>query len=123
MKVLVDMNLSPEWASFLIEAGIDAIHWSEIGEGNEPDLELMQWAAAHDHVVLTADLDFAAILAATQRRKPSLIQLRAELPTPAAAGRSVVSAILNTKDDLTEGAIVSVDAARARLRVLPFNPK
>jgi len=80
----------------------------------------MQWAAEHDHVLLTADLDFAAILAATARRKPSVLQVRADVPTRSAVGRQVVSAILTTQEELTNGAIVSVDASRARLRVLPF---
>jgi hypothetical protein len=69
MKFLVDMNLSPSWVSFLADAGFAAVHWSKVGRGDAPDIEVMQWAAEHDHVVLTADLDFGAILAATQRRQ------------------------------------------------------
>lgn len=53
MKVLVDMNLSPDWAEFLTAAGFQAVHWSNVGPGDAPDDELMQWAANHDHVVLT----------------------------------------------------------------------
>jgi predicted nuclease of predicted toxin-antitoxin system len=30
MKVLIDMNLSPSWARVLKEAGIEAVHWSEV---------------------------------------------------------------------------------------------
>jgi predicted nuclease of predicted toxin-antitoxin system len=36
-----------------------------VGPGNAPDSVLMQWAAERDYVVLTADLDFGAILADT----------------------------------------------------------
>ena len=68
MKLLVDMNLSPGWVSYLAEAGFEAVHWSEIGSGSAPDTELTHWAAKHGYVVLTADLDFGAILAATQSR-------------------------------------------------------
>jgi predicted nuclease of predicted toxin-antitoxin system len=50
MKVLVDMNLSPVWVRFLGDAGFDAVHWSEIGTGTEPDTELMRWAAKRDYV-------------------------------------------------------------------------
>jgi predicted nuclease of predicted toxin-antitoxin system len=121
MKVLVDMNLSPGWIEFLVGSGFEASHWSAIGRGDEPDIDVMRWAAEHGHVVLTADLDFGAILAATQRRGPSVIQLRADVPTPTAIGAAVVSAIRQAADDLEGGAILSVDAARARLRVLPFN--
>jgi predicted nuclease of predicted toxin-antitoxin system len=120
MKFLVDMNLSPSWVNFLRDAGFAAVHWSMIGEGDAPDIELMQWAAEREHVVLTADLDFGAILAATRRRQPSVIQIRADVPTPAVVGRAVLSAVRQTRAELAQGAIVSVDAARARLRVLPF---
>ncbi len=120
MKVLVDMNLSPGWIDLLVKAGFQAVHWSSIGRGNESDAELMRWAAEHAHVVLTADLDFGAILAATQRRQPSVIQIRADVPTPAVAGQAVLSAIRQARDELESGAILSVDIGRARLRVLPF---
>ena len=72
MKVLVDMNLSPGWVSFLAEAGFEAVHWTEIGSPTATDSELMAWAAKNDHIVLTADLDFGAILAATQDRGQAL---------------------------------------------------
>jgi predicted nuclease of predicted toxin-antitoxin system len=121
MKFLVDMNLSPGWIDLLVKSGFQAVHWSTIGRGNEADAELMRWAAEHAHVVLTADLDFGAILAATQRRKPSVIQIRTDLPTAAVAGAAVLSAIRQARDELERGAIVSVNIARARLRVLPFS--
>lgn len=120
MKFLVDMNLSPGWIDLLVNSGFQAVHWSSIGRGNESDAELMRWAAEHTHVVLTADLDFGAILAATQRRLPSVIQIRADVPTPAGAGEAVISAIRQARDELESGAILSVDIGRARLRVLPF---
>jgi predicted nuclease of predicted toxin-antitoxin system len=31
MNFLVDMNLSPNWADFLNEAGHIAVHWSNVG--------------------------------------------------------------------------------------------
>lgn len=121
MKFLVDMNLSPGWIDFLVNSGFEAVHWSSIGRGDEPDAALMRWAADHRHVVLTADLDFGAILAATQRRQPSVIQLRADVLTPAAVGEVVLLAIRQAREELEGGAILSVDTGRARLRVLPFN--
>ena len=66
MKILVDMNLSPSWVSYLNAAGFDAVHWSTIGPLNAPDSELMKWASDRGYIVLTADLDFGAILAVTQ---------------------------------------------------------
>jgi predicted nuclease of predicted toxin-antitoxin system len=42
MKLLIDMNLSPRWISFLTEAGIQAVHWSTLGAHNAPDVEIME---------------------------------------------------------------------------------
>jgi len=120
MNFLVDMNLSPSWADFLNQAGFAAVHWSDKGAPNASDHELMRWAAQHNFIVLTADLDFAAILAATEGRRPSVILVRNDILTPDALGSAVLAAILQAKDELAAGAIVSVDAERARLRVLPL---
>lgn len=120
MKILVDMNLSPRWVDFLASAGFEAVHWSKIGAEDASDGELMRWAADHDHIVLTSDLDFGAILAATQERQPSVLQLRSDLLTPEFVGRAVLSAIDQSGRDLAEGALVSIDPIRARLRILPL---
>lgn len=31
MKILLDMNLSPDWVPVLESAGFEAVHWSKIG--------------------------------------------------------------------------------------------
>ena len=120
MNFLVDMNLSPSWADFLSGAGFTAVHWSDEGAPNASDHELMHWAAERDYIVLTADLDFAAILAATEGHRPSVILVRSDILTPDVLGSAVLAAIHQAKDELVAGAIVSVDAERARLRVLPL---
>jgi predicted nuclease of predicted toxin-antitoxin system len=120
MRFLADMNLSPSWVGFLQGAGFEATHWSTVGAADASDRALMHWAATRDHVVLTNDLDFSAILAATGRRKPSVVQIRADLLTTAAIGSAVLRAIAQTQRELDEGALISVDSARARVRILPL---
>jgi predicted nuclease of predicted toxin-antitoxin system len=120
MKILVDMNLSPGWVDFLIEAGFEAVHWSNIGASDASDSDVMQWASTHGQVVLTCDLDFGAILAATKGRSPSVLQLRSDLLTPEFIGPAVLAAIRQARQELSGGALVSIDTARARLRLLPL---
>ena len=36
MRILIDMNLSPEWQPILQKQGFEAIHWSSVGAGNGP---------------------------------------------------------------------------------------
>lgn len=120
MNFLVDMNLSPNWADLLTGAGFTAVHWSDEGAPNASDHELMSWAAEREYIVLTADLDFPAILAATKGLRPSVIVVRSDILTPEALGSAVLAAIHKAKNELIAGVIVSVDAQRARMRVLPL---
>src|SRR5580765_2654277 len=112
MKLLVDMNLSPRWARFLTEAGIEAVHWSAVGAGNAPDSEIFDYALKHDYVVLTHDLDFSAILAATLGEKPSVVQVRAEDLNPDAIGAKILAALHQTESELEEGALITVEPSR-----------
>ena len=79
MKLIVDMNLSPRWVELLNKARFDAAHWSTLGPTNATDVQIMSFAREHDYVVLTHDLDFSAILAATHEMKPSVVQAPREL--------------------------------------------
>jgi len=123
MKLLVDMNLSPRWVSMLANAGIEAAHWSTLGVVNALDSEIMAFAKAKGYVVLTHDLDFSAILAATQGDKPSVVQIRSEDVSPDVIGRSVIGALQQMTAELEEGALLTVDPSRTRLRVLPLQSR
>lgn len=123
MKLLVDMNLSPRWVGMLDDAGFEAAHWSARGAKNAPDSEIMAYAKANDYVVLTHDLDFGAILAATHGERPSVVQIRAEDVSPDVIGTQVVAALRQMASELDEGALLTVDSNRTRLRVLPLQPR
>ena len=120
MKLLVDMNLSPRWVGRLADAGIEAAHWSTIGPYNAPDSEIMAYASANDYVVLTHDLDFGAILAATHGEKPSVVQVRSGDVSPDAIGKQVIIALRQMESDLELGALLTIDPTRTRLRLLPL---
>jgi predicted nuclease of predicted toxin-antitoxin system len=114
------MNLSPRWIDVLADAGIEAAHWSTLGADNAPDSQIMSYAHANDYVVLTHDLDFSAILAATHGEKPSVVQIRADDVSPDVIGKHVIIALRQMASELEEGALLTVDPNRTRLRVLPL---
>ena len=120
MKLLVDMNLSPKWVDYLKEVGFEAAHWSALGAANASDKEIMAYASAEDYVVLTHDLDFSSILAATQDGRPSVVQVRADDVSPKAIGAAVIRAIRQMEAELADGALITVDPGRVRLRLLPL---
>ena len=123
MKLLVDMNLSPRWVNLLADAGIEAAHWSTLGAANAPDAEIMAFAKAKGYVVLTHDLDFSAILAATRGEKPSVVLIRAEDVSTDMIGKTVIAALRQMTTELEEGALLTVDPNRTRVRVLPLQAR
>jgi len=73
MKFLVDMNLSSKW--------------SDLGSVSALDHEIMQQAAGDERVVLTHEttrhcLELGVMLAATQAKRPSVLQIRTSGSTP-----------------------------------------
>jgi predicted nuclease of predicted toxin-antitoxin system len=120
MKLLVDMNLSPDWAVVLRQAGWETVHWSTIGNHRAADSEIMAWAKQNGHVVFTHDLDFGTILALTQAEGPSVIQVRTQDVTPSAIGKLVVNALRQFQSELDTGALIVIDEAQTRARVLPL---
>jgi predicted nuclease of predicted toxin-antitoxin system len=71
-------------------------------------------------ILLTQDLDFSAILAATGARTPSVVQVRAENLDPNVIAPAVVRALKQLAGELAASALVSVDPGRTRLTVLPL---
>jgi len=120
MKFLVDMNLAPRWCEEFMSRGHEAIHWSDVGQHDAPDDELMDWARGNKHVIITHDLDFGALLALTHLAGPSVIQIRTIEPLPEVVGTKLFQAIDQHLAALERGALLTIDAARARVRVLPI---
>ncbi|MBV8962871.1 MAG: DUF5615 family PIN-like protein [Hyphomicrobiales bacterium] len=120
MKLLIDMNLSPRWLKIMAQAGIMAEHWSTLGSVVASDPEIMPFAKEGDYVVLTHDMDFGAILAATHGEKPSVVQIRSENVSPDVIGTMVIKALYQMAAELDKGALLTVEPSRTRLRVLPL---
>lgn len=118
MKLLIDMNLSPRWADWLNAAGFESVHWSKVGANNAPDSLIMDHAREEDYIVLTHDLDFGGILAATHGDKPSVIQIRAENLNPDVIGQRIANALRQVAVELEQGALVTIDPKRTRLTIL-----
>lgn len=120
MKLLIDMNLSPDWVSTLVRANFEAVHWSKLGDVKASDRQIAAFAKSNDYVVLTHDLDFSSILAATGGEKPSVVQIRSDNTSPEAIGKIVVTALRQMASELDAGALLTIDPKRARLRLLPL---
>ena len=120
IKLLIDMNLSPDWVPVLTRGGWPAIHWSAVGDPRSSDRAIMDWAAEHGYVLLTHDLDFGAMLALSHATGPSVMQIRAEDVLPSHLEGLVLAALHQHEADLASGSLVVVDEGRSRVRILPI---
>lgn len=120
ISLIVDISLSPAWVDVLAKHGWSAVHWSTVGDLRAKDRTVMAWAREHQHVVLTHDLDFGALLALTRASGPSVIQIRAHDVLPGHLEQIVVTTIQTYESQLLEGAIVTVDETRGKVRMLPI---
>ncbi|RPI60064.1 MAG: hypothetical protein EHM48_07870 [Planctomycetaceae bacterium] len=120
MKILIDMNLSPDWVGIFESNGWHSIHWSKVGDGRASDLHIMEWAKANDYVVLMHDLDFGAILAATQLEAPSIVQVRTQDVLPSKLAPLLIATLKEHAATIESGALVVLDEIRTRVRILPL---
>ena len=120
VKILIDMNLSPDWVPVLKRHGWSAIHWSTIGDPRESDRVIMDWALRHDYIVFTHDLDFGSMLALSHATGPSVLQVRVQDILPDHLENLVIAALRQHDDDLASGSLVVVDESRTRIRILPI---
>lgn len=120
LKVLIDVNLSPEWVTALASKGWEALHWSAVGNVGAPDAVVMGWAKYNRYLVFTHDLDFGTALALTRAEAPSVVQIRGRLVLPEQAGDLIFAVLARYRDELETGALVVVDEAKSRVRILPL---
>lgn len=122
IQIVVDVNLPPAWVEVFTRHGWEAIHWSSVGDLRAKDRDLMVRAREHHHVVFTHDLDFGTLLALTRATGPSVIPVRAHNVLPNHLEPMVVTTIRDYEAPLQQGAIVTVDESRGRVRILPIGP-
>ncbi|MFO1460827.1 MAG: DUF5615 family PIN-like protein [Verrucomicrobiota bacterium] len=120
MKILVDMNLSPEWLSVLELAGWQAGHWRDIGSPTAEDANLLAWARRQGFVLLSQDLDFAELLFQTQAGSPSVVLLRLRNELDPSQQLRICTLLKGATPALESGALLVIDERRARLRRLPI---
>ncbi|MEH2005474.1 MAG: DUF5615 family PIN-like protein [Nostoc sp.] len=120
MKILIDMNLSPDWVAVFKRYSISSVHWSTIGDPREKDSIIMEWASTNGYIVFTHDLDFGSLLAATGADTPSVIQVRTQDILPNTIENLVISALNQFESLLESGALVTIDQVQSRVRILPI---
>ena len=120
MKLLLDQGLPRSAAALLCEAGIDAIHVADIGFSAADDTDILQRAQEDERVVVTLDADFHALLALTEATSPSVIRIRIERLRAQALTNLLLTVVGECEEELEQGAVVTVEPSRIRVRRLPL---
>lgn len=121
MRFLLDKNISFRVGSELEAHGHDVVHVDELSMGDATDPEILERASRDERIIISADTDFGAHLAADRATGPSVILVRAVSTLP---GRELARLLLVNLDDLSEhltaGAVVAVRRHDVRVRRLPL---
>ncbi|MEW2380590.1 DUF5615 family PIN-like protein [Micromonospora sp. NPDC047707] len=121
MKFLIDNNLSPRVASGLAAAGHDVVHVRDHGMSAAPDEKVMAKALAEGRVLVSADTDFGALLAASHATGPSVLLVRRISGRRAEQIVAIILANLPpVTEDLDRGAVVVLGEDSVRVPSLPI---
>lgn len=123
MKLIADVNISPITVKILKEKGYDIIRVTEVLSPSASDNEIIRLAIKEDAVIVTQDLDFSAIIAKSGLRKPSVISIRTSDARPDFIAKLLLTLIPLIKNELHEGAIISVNEREYRVRKIPVIEK
>jgi predicted nuclease of predicted toxin-antitoxin system len=120
MRLLIDNALSPKVAALLAEAGYEVLHVRDIGMQAAADEEILARATSENRIIVSADTDFGALLAARGTSKPSFVLLRCNIRRPDEQAAMLVANLPALAEMLAKGAIAVVEDHRIRIRHLPI---
>ncbi len=119
MRFLADACVALRVASWLREAGHEAVHVRELGLQQIPDGEVFALAARQSRVVLTFDLDFGEIVAFSSAGATGVMVFRLRDTTTGHVIARLQAVLPAATEALSAGAIVIVEESRHRVRYWP----
>ena len=119
MKFLADMGISLLSVEWLRERKHDVVHVRELGMKTSPDCLILERAKSENRIVLTCDLDFGTLMAASKGVSPSVIIFRLDNATSDYVNIRLNEVLSTASEHLVNGSIISVEQTRYRVRKLP----
>jgi predicted nuclease of predicted toxin-antitoxin system len=120
LRFLADMGISPRTVDELRKQGHDAIHLVEQGLERLADEDILLKARIEERILLTVDLDFAQLSAASGEPFPSVILFRLGNVAREVLEIRLAEVLSQCNRDLEMGAIISVRDEAFRVRSLPI---
>jgi predicted nuclease of predicted toxin-antitoxin system len=113
------MGISPSTIAFLQGLGHDSVHLHAQGLGRLHDAGVLAKALQEGRILLTHDLGFGELMAASNAQLPSVIVFRLRNMRPERVNLYLQDIINEHRASLEQGAIVSVNEGQIRVRLLP----
>lgn len=120
MKFMADMGISARTVAHLREMGYDSVHLRDEHMQRSGDAAVLQKAFREGRVLLTQDLDFGDLMAASKGVLPSVVIFRLHDMRPDHVNSHLDKVVAKHATDLANGAIISVNEKRIRVRRLPI---
>jgi predicted nuclease of predicted toxin-antitoxin system len=120
LKFLIDMPLAARVAEQLRAKGHDAVHLREQGLGRLADQEIFAKAGVEGRIIVTADLDFGAILARAGSSTVSVVVFRIANLQADRVFALLTKVLARAANELRRGVVVLVEESRFRIRHLPL---
>lgn len=114
------MGISPRTVAYLQNLGHDAAHLNDQNFGRLPDSEILEKARIEERILLTSDLDFGELIAASAAQLPTVIIFRLRNMRPESLNRHMALIFEKHENLLEAGFILSVTEGQIRARALPL---
>jgi predicted nuclease of predicted toxin-antitoxin system len=120
MRFLADMGVSQRVVTWLQEQGHEATHLRDEGLQKLENGDIFTKAFRESRIILTWDLDFTEILALSKTGTVSAVVFRLMNTRSDHVIERLERVLSESARDLEEGAIISVEEGRHRVRLLPL---
>jgi len=122
LRFLIDNALPPALADLLRGANHDAVHVRAYEMQAATDEQIVLRAIQEDRIIVSADADFSAILAAQEADRPSFILFREpDLMVAADYFAALAPTLEMLEPELASGCVAVFKKGRLRVRRLPFS--
>ncbi|MBI5755882.1 MAG: DUF5615 family PIN-like protein [Nitrospirae bacterium] len=120
LRLLADLHISPKTVSALLKNGYDISRVTDYLPPTSSDIQIIDLTERLNASILTQDLDFSALVAKSGKVSPSVISLRVSNVSPHRITSLLLTLLPMIQKELEQGAIISVDDAGVRIRLLPI---
>lgn len=120
MKLLADMHIAPRTVELLQSLGHDVIRVPDALPASASDSEIVAHAIRDGRTILTQDLDFTDLVALSGQQGPSVMTLRLASSHVDHVNSILAKVLPDLEEAVREGAMVTVQDATIRRRLLPI---